>query len=441
MVCTAPIGTFDSDQDPATLCTVDNLCTQECAAGTEDHDCQSTSACVGCLPGKYSAGGIAPESSCVPCTAGQSDADSNGATPCADCAAGFFSVAGQAGGCTACPNGQYAPAQTADECVPCIAGTADEDSNPSTVCTTCTAGFYAAAALTDGWVQGPCSACPAGTFFGSPGGISSANCEACAGGQYAASGSSTCAFCTAGEADEDVNPATPCTSCSAGKSLSSLAACPFRLRWLSVSSYSCGTGTYAGCGATLCAECTPGSVDGDSNPATPCTDCLTGQTWQETCNTLSGDSVCSYACVSCEAGTADADSDPTTGEMCSTCWPLGSFSAIKCTTNHLRAQGAWYARRANTLHSSLWYAPSVVSSMTSRGYIIRASTTTTPIRRLRAWHVLWARSGYSTGGWLQPPLSPTTSHLALPAPWARRTVTPTRCRRVLTARWVSTAMA
>jgi hypothetical protein len=110
-------GWYDSDSDPATPCTINNICYQTCSPGTEDHDCDTSTPCAACADGL----GICPS-----CAAGTVDEDNSAVTPCTNCNAGFFSTFGSAGTCAACPHGQYAGLSTPNECDDCAAGKADK---------------------------------------------------------------------------------------------------------------------------------------------------------------------------------------------------------------------------------------------------------------------------------------------------------------------------
>ena len=169
------LGQFDDDRDPSTPCSDTDICLQVCAAGTQDDDCDEATACVACESGTYAAGGSFPEFRCVDCDAGSSDDDSDASTECIDCLAGYYAEVGNYGACIGCASGRFAP--------------------------------------TDG-------------------GTSEASCEGCQAGQFSDAGSSSCSFCTAGQADVDSDASTPCSDCAVG--------------------------TYAGCGATSCdLEITP----------------------------------------------------------------------------------------------------------------------------------------------------------------------------------------
>eukprot|EP01043_Picozoa_sp_COSAG02_P024849 COSAG02_NODE_1374_length_13005_cov_5.606152_12_plen_578_part_01 len=141
-----------------------------------------------------------------------------------------------------------------------------------------------------------------GTFAAATGMTSVAACELCQPGQFSPPASSSCDFCSSGQADVDSDPATQCVDCQAG--------------------------TYAGCGETECATCPAGQVDSDENAATPCTLCLAGQYWENaTANAMS-------QCVQCPAGKVDSDSDSIT--PCVDCnitqyCGEGAVSPVLCT--------------------------------------------------------------------------------------------------------------
>ena len=118
----------------------------------------------------------------------------------------------------------------------------NQDLDPGTVCTLCGAGFYAEAGQ-----AGDCIACQPGKFGGGAGGTTNATCEPCGPGQYTGFGASMCEFCTAGQADADVDASTLCTSCPSG--------------------------TYAGCAASEGAVSSPSNMQQWTlltvNPKTP----------------------------------------------------------------------------------------------------------------------------------------------------------------------------
>ena len=92
--------------------------------------------------------------------------------------------------------------------------------------------------------------------------------------------------CPAGTVDNDTDPATPCTDCQPG-------------------------GYTMPC-STVCGPCHEGRADLDNDPSTPCDDCVAGMF-----------SIDTGHCVLCDAGKTDHDSDSATA--CVDC-PEGSFS-------------------------------------------------------------------------------------------------------------------
>jgi hypothetical protein len=128
--------------------------------------------------GTYAPGGHAGD--CIPCLAGTTDRDSNAATPCEDCGSGTYSNATN---------------QTA-ECISCDPG---RTANGSTTATT-----EAAA----------CTLCLPGWFDGDA--SRTTECVICGGGKHAEVGASSCTDCVSGKSDADASPDTPCTKCAAG---------------------------------------------------------------------------------------------------------------------------------------------------------------------------------------------------------------------------------
>ena len=86
------------------------VCTQACDAGTVDHDCKNTTACVACSSGEHSAGGESPAGLCIRCGVGSTDHDGDPRTACIVCTAGTYtdSVAHH-GPCIGCEAGRYSP--------------------------------------------------------------------------------------------------------------------------------------------------------------------------------------------------------------------------------------------------------------------------------------------------------------------------------------------
>eukprot|EP01043_Picozoa_sp_COSAG02_P077235 COSAG02_NODE_16800_length_1054_cov_1.990576_1_plen_312_part_10 len=152
----------------------------------------------------------------VECMAGTADDDSDPATPCVQCDIGTFGEGGSAA------------------CEVCVAGTADDDSDPATICALCGAGTYAAEGST------VCEACPSGTTDDDSDASTPCSTVHVADAQD----------CAAGTADDDSDPATPCVQCDIG--------------------------TFGEGGSAACEVCVAGTADDDSDPATPCVQCDIG---------------------------------------------------------------------------------------------------------------------------------------------------------------------
>lgn len=278
---TCPAGEADLDGDPATACATcppgtfaaeaATAC-QVCVAGTYDDDADSSSSCVQCTEGTYTIGEL---SACTDCHPGQADKDADASTPCEICENGTFAAA------------------ASTTCQLCTPGLFDGDGNAATACQACPRGQYSS---NSGRVGG-CDDCAAGQYGSNYASPSADNCEACASGQFAASGSTRCVACVSGTADEDRNTATPCTACPSG--------------------------TFAGCASVECQLCRPGSSDVDLDPATPCVDCVPGTQWQ-----YNGEGHSIATCVACLAGQADHDGDSMTA--CLPC-PVGQYAGSGST--------------------------------------------------------------------------------------------------------------
>ena len=363
-VCTfCASGRADLDQDPSTDCEEcragtysgcgETAC-NDCEAGQVDHDSLSTTPCQACLPGQYywTEEGAAT-SSCIQCEAGRADEDVDSTTPCAECGLDTFSPAGSVQ-CTACAPGFADEDARADTpcvgcragqfwrervgntslCTDCPAGKADSDLDSTTSCSDCSDGSYASSASTscvlcadtgqfdhDLDPATPCSdtnicrqPCHAGQHdhdcdVGTP-------CVACPAGGFAPGGElledntadTPCDRCLAGQSDFDSDSATACTDCAAGT---------FSADGLAGPCTSCTAGKYAGIASSACANCTAGTVDDDSDAATPCVDCLPGTFSQE------GTSI---ACTDCPDGRFSAAARATSADDCSGCLP-GQYAA------------------------------------------------------------------------------------------------------------------
>eukprot|EP01043_Picozoa_sp_COSAG02_P035636 COSAG02_NODE_2564_length_8524_cov_19.738398_1_plen_537_part_10 len=87
---------------------------------------------------------------------------------------------------------------------------------------------------------------------------------------YVAGSVPECVECAAGMFDDDSDPSTPCVDCLTGTYSSTPGA---------TECTACAAGTYSIAGAASisgCTACAAGMFDDDSDPSTPCVDCLTG---------------------------------------------------------------------------------------------------------------------------------------------------------------------
>ncbi len=153
-----------------------------------------------CLPGTDYSGYVAGSvSECVECVAGTVDDDSDPATPCVNCLAGTYSDAPGATECTPCSPGSHSDIGVT-ACVECVAGTVDDDSDPATPCVNCLAGTYSDAPGATECFLG----CQPGRYSPPSGGgsVTAQDVE--------------CVDCAAGTFDDDSDPATPCAHCPAG---------------------------------------------------------------------------------------------------------------------------------------------------------------------------------------------------------------------------------
>eukprot|EP01045_Picozoa_sp_COSAG04_P013969 COSAG04_NODE_1020_length_8729_cov_2.983082_3_plen_1985_part_00 len=326
-------GRADLDSDADTPCS-------ECLAGSYSN--ASSTSCTICAAGTHAAAGA---SECSPCAAGTSDDDYLPSTACVGCTIGRASKeAGAYGACDQCAAGKSAVAENATSCTDCPTDEYDHDDNATTACVDCPDGRFAEAGTSDssggcvpcgvGWEGGneSCSLCPpgksdhdsnaatlcqpcgAGSYSesaGAFGNLDSANgCQSCAGGSYVAAGSTACIACLAGQADDDNSSSTGCVECAAGRSIAAAQ---------TGSCIDCDAGQFAAAGSSACTNCTAGTNDHDSDPATPCQVCAAGKYSETQTNGSCIDcTVAQYAaenatsCTDCEAGQVDDDNDPAT---------------------------------------------------------------------------------------------------------------------------------
>jgi hypothetical protein len=144
-----------------------------------------------------------------------------------------------------------------------------------------------------------------------------------------------CEVCPEGRFDNDANPGTPCIGCPAGR---------FSARCKEV----CGPGTYSRRknNTIECEPCSPGTYDADNSSATPCQKCprgrfsatLTALWCKPACkpgqydrNKAVGQRMPSTTCPACSVGQVDADSDPATPcTRCTTGQAINITGATEC---------------------------------------------------------------------------------------------------------------
>jgi hypothetical protein len=286
----------------------------KCPAGKRDHDSDPRTTCAQCGAGYYVQSG---QTQCFRCDAAklEVDSDSNPSTPCVKCPAGKVpdraATACQAGAAPSCNAGHEK--DSAGRCVQCKAGKADTDKSSATPCALCPHNSFSGIGATT------CTACQPGEFSLDP----SQPCRLCPQGTiWSANASMHCQQCAPGKADEDSNPTTPCSQCTAGRystvGSAVCRACPAGMADLDKSAATlctaCQPGRYSAPAAVTCPLCPKGEADADRNPATPCTACKTG----------SYAAAGSTACEHCPLGTHDEDNDATT--PC-TKMPTASFAS------------------------------------------------------------------------------------------------------------------
>ena len=195
-------GKYDDDSEASTPCI-------DCPTGTYS-DTVGATECSACFAGTYAAPGSA---SCVECVAGKYDDDSDASTPCIDCPVGTYSDTVGATECSACSAGTYAAPGLASVsgCVECAAGKYDGDSDASTPCIDCPAGTYSDFT---GTIE--CSVCSAGAYS-VPGSVSMSECVECVPGMYDGDSdtSTPCTHCPI-DAYSDVAGVTGCSMCHPG---------------------------------------------------------------------------------------------------------------------------------------------------------------------------------------------------------------------------------
>ena len=129
----------------------------------------------------------------------------------------------------------------------------------------------------------------------------------CAVGQYSAVSQVSCTWCASGTVDTDSDPATPCTACAPGR--------------------------YSPDNATQCLDCVAGFADTDGQSSTPCAQCLVGFYSAGAGPLMMGTFQIGYAyatsCNECAAGQHDNDDNASTA--CVAC-PSGTHSTAQANS-------------------------------------------------------------------------------------------------------------
>ena len=97
--------------------------------------------CTSCAYGQYQ--GSVGSPLCVACDPGQFTSIDTLLTVCSPCAEGRWQPASGSNDCLDCVSGQYQGAQGVTGCIDCSTGKFDHDSDPTTACRDCVAGYTA----------------------------------------------------------------------------------------------------------------------------------------------------------------------------------------------------------------------------------------------------------------------------------------------------------
>lgn len=248
-----------------------------CPGGTYNPNTwsKSLSACVNCLPGKYSLGGASSCTSCNPGTYNslyrQSSCQlcpettynpktgSSLASDCINCGTGLFSLAGSTNvsQCITCLAGSFI--NMYGECLSCNPGYYSTAINAKS-CTMCDFNTYS-----DQYGSTSCTSCPSNTLTAFKGTQSVSDCKNCPVGQFLSS-FGTCYPCYAGTYNNTPNQRS-CTSCPAGTysgdGASACILCPINTYFSGSNGTSasvcapCGDDLYSQAGSSSYASCTP----------------------------------------------------------------------------------------------------------------------------------------------------------------------------------------
>lgn len=164
---------------------------------------------------------------CIPCKAGTFNNDGG---VCTSCPAGSYAGAKGAVSCSPCPVGQWSDTTGATECVKCPAGThnSDEGGSSHDSCIPCAAGTYSNAAKAEctpcaiGQYQPTpenerCLSCPPGQIGKSKTGMTdTTDCEHCPINTYSRGGGSKCTACDLPYEWTDKTGSEYCNKCNKG---------------------------------------------------------------------------------------------------------------------------------------------------------------------------------------------------------------------------------
>ncbi len=210
-----PAGQY-SDSDSTDECIV-------CPAGSVTNTLTATGAttCTEVADGYYS-----PNSQTEPvvCAAGTFDHDGDSTTACQVCPAGSVTntlTATGATACTECPLYHFSTVST-QACTTwtvCNTGEIKVDATTSSdgQCTKCPAGEYVDSSCDICPYKTECIVCPAGSVTNTLADTGASTCTECAVGTFSPESTTACAACDPGNETDAVTGASTCTACVAGK--------------------------------------------------------------------------------------------------------------------------------------------------------------------------------------------------------------------------------
>ena len=214
---------------------------------------------------------------------------------CTKCSAGYHLTS--ANKCEQCNANQYCPENTGTSPSACSTGITGCASCSGATCTTCSTGYYKNSINKCSKCDSSCYTCSSNT---------SSSCTSCYAGKYLSS--SRCYSCAAGSTSNNGNTTSSCSYCPAGQWSDSGGGC-----------YSCGAG-YACPGNGTATACAAGKYS--TGGAASCTNCPAGQ-WSA--GTAS-------SCYSCPAGYA-CYGNGTSGQCTGATYSTGGASSCSTCSN------------------------------------------------------------------------------------------------------------